>query len=311
MIYQIAIQGNKRKGQEIIKILESLGGTNKFEWLGDFDEAYYFISEDGLIDYVFEGSNFIKHHDKFTIDEWLTRFPFKVGDGVRKYINKEPRGYYTIATITNFDPYSDKPYCVFNSGGMEWCYSSQLKLIKNNIDKHMEEKRNITITIEKAKQWYKIGGELKEIALQAFTEQELNNELPESWEHFCKLFPTIGGEAYITLNAKVQVTNSTTDRDPINDRNLLPSAEIAEQYLTLMKLHQLRDAYRNHFQNGWTPNWTNDEYKYCVMFSGATNNLTVVTFTRSPKFLSFPNRELAELFLERFKKDIDFVKFMI
>ena len=310
MIYQIAIQGNKRKAQEIIKILESLGGTNKFNLLGNRDEVYYFISEDGLIDYVYRDSNLIKHHNKFTIDEWLTKFPFKVGDGVRKYLNKEPRGYFTIATITKFDPYSDKPYCVFDSGGMEWCYSSQLKLIKSTND-NMEEKRNITITLEQAQQWYKTGGELKEIALQAFTEQEINNTLPESWEHFCKLFPNIGGEAYITINSNIQVAHETGKRDPVTDCNLLPSDDIAEQYITLMKLHQLRDSYRNHFQLGWAPNWTNDELKYCVQFSGATNKLTVVTYTRSPRFLSFPNRELAELFLERFKKDIDFVKFMI
>lgn len=36
------------------------------------------------------------------------------------------------------------------------------------------EKRNITITIEKAKEWYNSGNEaLKEAALQAFEEKEL------------------------------------------------------------------------------------------------------------------------------------------
>lgn len=33
--------------------------------------------------------------------------------------------------------------------------------------------RNISLTPEKAHEWYNKGGELKEIALQAFTEEEL------------------------------------------------------------------------------------------------------------------------------------------
>ena len=37
---------------------------------------------------------------------------------------------------------------------------------------------------DKAKEWYKKGGELKEIALQAFTEKELYS-LPKSWKEFC------------------------------------------------------------------------------------------------------------------------------
>lgn len=33
--------------------------------------------------------------------------------------------------------------------------------------------RNVNVTLEKAKEWYKKGGDLKEVALQAFTEEEL------------------------------------------------------------------------------------------------------------------------------------------
>lgn len=35
------------------------------------------------------------------------------------------------------------------------------------------ETRNVNVTLEKAKEWYKKGGDLKEVALQAFTEKEL------------------------------------------------------------------------------------------------------------------------------------------
>lgn len=49
------------------------------------------------------------------------------------------------------------------------------------------ESRNITRTLDKAKEWYKQGGELKEVALQAYKEEELtNNELPKTWGHFSR-----------------------------------------------------------------------------------------------------------------------------
>lgn len=35
------------------------------------------------------------------------------------------------------------------------------------------ETRNVNVTLEKAKEWYKKGGDLKEVALQAFTEEEM------------------------------------------------------------------------------------------------------------------------------------------
>lgn len=45
-----------------------------------------------------------------------------------------------------------------------------------------EEKRNIPLTLSKAKEWFKKGGELKEIALQAYDEKELK-EFKYTWEN--------------------------------------------------------------------------------------------------------------------------------
>lgn len=39
----------------------------------------------------------------------------------------------------------------------------------------MKKTRNVTLTLEQAKEWYKKGGDLKEVALQAFTEKELKS----------------------------------------------------------------------------------------------------------------------------------------
>ena len=52
------------------------------------------------------------------------------------------------------------------------------------------EERNVKISLDKAREWYNKGGELKEIALSAFTENEITlSALPNTWEDFCNMYP--------------------------------------------------------------------------------------------------------------------------
>ena len=45
------------------------------------------------------------------------------------------------------------------------------------------EERNIKLSLEKAREFYSKGGELKDLALSAFTEEEkLTPTLPKTWE---------------------------------------------------------------------------------------------------------------------------------
>lgn len=51
------------------------------------------------------------------------------------------------------------------------------------------EERNIKISIEKAREWYSYGGELKKLALSVFTEKEIKeNVLPNTWEEFFEMY---------------------------------------------------------------------------------------------------------------------------
>ena len=66
------------------------------------------------------------------------------------------------------------------------------------------EERNIKISIAKAKEWYNQGGELKELALSAFSEKEIKaNMLPNTWEEFCEMHPVEedGEEWYIDVDS--------------------------------------------------------------------------------------------------------------
>lgn len=162
------------------------------------------------------------------------------------------------------------------------------------------EPRTIKLTLEKAKEFYKKGGEFRDLALSAFTEEELTKvELPKTWEEFCSQFK-IHGEYCINTDSSIKEENDDY-RDPLYDRSVLPSKKAAEAHLALMQLHQLRDCYRQ----GWTPDWSDsNKDKYCIIYNGAysgTNSYRIDIYIDVRTFLSFQSEEIAQLFLDNFR----------
>ena len=147
----------------------------------------------------------------------------------------------------------------------------------------MKEDRNITLTLDKAKEGYNKGGELKEIALQAFTEKELN-PLPKSWEEFCKKCPIKKGECFLESDDRISVVSNNIIGNRIY-KNWIPSKESAEAHLAMIQLEQLRDYWRN----GWVP--TPEKAVYAIKVCNGKLDVFHY-FTR--EFLSFPTREMAE-----------------
>ena len=146
------------------------------------------------------------------------------------------------------------------------------------------EERSIKISLDKAREWYNQGGELKEIALSAFSEEEIKaSMLPNSWEEFCKMYPTKINEWHINY-----------------DSNIKSLKKVGEQHLAQIKLHQLRDCYRQ----GWVPDWCDDKQtKYGIFFDRYI--LGVQSRYYYSSFLSFQSEEIAEKFLNNFKDLIE------
>ena len=156
------------------------------------------------------------------------------------------------------------------------------------------EARVITLTLEKAKEFYKKGGEFRDLALSAYTEEELNPSLPKTWEEFCDRFK-IHEEYHIDSASDIIKNEDDYYRDPLLDRNLLVSKEAANQHLVLMQLHRLRDCYRQ----GWKPDLTVPESIFAIFCT--KGKYSVEEFIYSSEFLSFQSRQLAQEFLNNFK----------
>lgn len=279
----IAIKGNLTRGKEIIQLLENLGGINKWRQSGKCSDCAYYI--DGVDNiYCFEIRGY--HGDKkiYTLEEFEKEFPFKVGDIVKDSSDDE------VGTILGFiDIDGELMYVVdFEKSGHANMPVEELKPYKE-----MKEERNITLTLDKAKEWYKKGGELKEIALQAFSEKELN-PLPKSWEAYTQQNPHREGYVLTHLGDIAETTMIGLQ----GGENLCPSQKSAEAHLAMIQLEQLRNCW----WNGWEPEWSNGE-KYIIKWY--KNDLMVLTAKNIHAFLVFPTREMAEEFLECFRDLIE------
>ena len=159
------------------------------------------------------------------------------------------------------------------------------------------EERNVKISLEKAREWYNRGGELKELALSAFSEEEITRSiLPQTWKEFCEMYPIKDDEWYISGNSNI-ARMPQGKRYALHCCNILPSQQAAKAHLALMQLHQLRDCYRQ----GWLPDWENSYQRKWVIFSD-TNEWKIEPIVSSNRFLSFQSEDIAEKFFNNFQE---------
>lgn len=152
------------------------------------------------------------------------------------------------------------------------------------------------LSLEKAKEFYTKGGEFRDFALGAYTEEELTEvELPKTWWEFCRTHDIMPTEAYIEgLTSTTKHFAARGCRDATEDRNVLPSMRDAEAHLALMQLHQLRDCYRQ----GWVPDYNSDTPKYYIYAD--CGGVSIGTTWHESRFLTFQDAETAVKFAERF-----------
>ena len=82
MVKKLAIKGHPTRGNEVIKLLEMIGGNNIYNFTGDDSYAYYVIK--GCQNEIRAGEYIFGDEDMylFTLEEFLEKYPFKVGDKV-------------------------------------------------------------------------------------------------------------------------------------------------------------------------------------------------------------------------------------
>lgn len=134
----------------------------------------------------------------------------------------------------------------------------------------------------------------------------IGKELPKTWEDFCKTHPRREGEAWYESEVGINTINTSncinSPRSITNDIDLFPNREYVEAMLALCQLIQLRDCYNN----GWVPDWTNDDDKYIIC--AAKNALIGQINTNVSRILAFKTEGLRDQFLDNFEDLIETAK---
>lgn len=151
--------------------------------------------------------------------------------------------------------------------------------------------RFIEISLDTAKRLYEQGGEYRDIALTAFKEHELiGDRLPKTWDEYCAKHGEVGDKIKASLNTAYMAINKYTFSD----------SKQAQAHIAMMKLHLLRDEYRN----GWKPDWRNvDESKFVIEM--VANELSINNYGITRYSLSFQDEKRAEEFLTNFRELIE------
>lgn len=132
------------------------------------------------------------------------------------------------------------------------------------------EQLTTEISLEKAREWYKSGGTLKEIALQAFTKDELE-ELPK-WEEISTLV--------------LKNTPSCM---------VVPTKEL-RKWAVIHKLAIIAE----YLNEGWRPDWTDyNKAKYYIFRDFQIKEIQIaIAYSCSHGNIYFKTKELAEKLLK-------------
>ena len=123
--------------------------------------------------------------------------------------------------------------------------------------------------------------------------EDIEPQLPNTWEEFCKNYPIKSGEFLIDSLSQI-LAPGFRDREIYTDQNVLPNYKAAEAHLAYMQLHQLRNCYRQ----GWEPEVDNVSF---AIIRSVDGRLDVDRFMYSSRFLAFQSQEIAEKFLHNFR----------
>ena len=83
MMKRLAIEGHATRGEKVIEILEMLGGSNACKLIGNNSREIYYIDENYKNFITCSETKKVCGYIIFTLEEFLKKFPYKVGDRVK------------------------------------------------------------------------------------------------------------------------------------------------------------------------------------------------------------------------------------
>lgn len=297
---KLGIKGHETRGDEIIEIFEMLGGKNRHEMRGGiYDKYFYYIDDEYKdISYSYIGPDEIKGYKIFSLEDFLEKFPYKVGDKVNIYVqNDDIEGWFDIevAEITSmrWDPTRCRIVYKMEDIDREFCVEDIKGKVDDKTNKDMEEKKINQMSLANC--------DLDEVEIVLGDRFELKIEdgkyyavrkkpiYPKTYEECCELL--IRGAHYGV------VTDILFD--------------LEKKLKALKTLIVYRNAYwkiageQMGLGKPWEPDWNdNDQPKFGI--HNLQNNICTINLrVLKNLILVFPTIEMREYFHKNFKDLIE------
>lgn len=330
---KLAIKGHATRGKEVIELLQMMGGhatvinkisneTDKVFFISDTENCFYRKS----IRFIPDSSKEIEEFIIFTLEEFLKKYPFKVGDKVSALFQSDKtatNGFCSIATVT-----------IKSMSWSEDCETMVYDFKDSVIVLAAEDllKYNAEFLVNKEKS-EEVGKMLCDMTLKHLHGNHLKNVLSELYEHI-KSTPKEDLEREFEeikewTNVGPTVDEFITFCECVKKKHEYPKTyeecrEILEEQADVTYgynrdiLHNLqvllvcRDAYwkiageEMSLGKPWKPNWMDETTKYGIR----TYQNTVIkdNVIRSNCALVFPTIEIRDVFYDNFKDLIESCK---
>lgn len=312
---KLAIKGHPTRGKEVIELLKMMGGRDVGVLKGNHD--YYVIDEceNNLI--KFYGHNYIRCHEfvVFTLEEFLEKYPFKVGDKVSALFQSDKKatnGFCSIATVTikSMSWSEDCETMVYDFEETEDVLCAEdLEFVNDTDDHHTKPSKMKNVLAELLEH------------IKTTPKEELEREF-EELEEWSNVGPTV--EEFRTfcecVNKKPKYPDNYEECVRIA-KNIhgydihIDTPAYGELMESFVKLLICRDAYwkiageEMGLGKPWEPDWLSGrkEEKYCI---ATQNNEIWHNFSEygGNEILAFPTMEMRDTFYENFKDLIESCK---
>ena len=290
---KLAIKGHESRGKEVIELLKMMCGCTPVETYGLFDNRCYLIKDNGWIGWDYIGPEESNEYDIFTLEEFLEKYPFQVGDIADRTID------YVSCFIDKMRWNSEK-CCVeyhlnsLNNGKYGWHVSECL--IK-------PENEDVTIRTKiESTGFMQMGKTVSVIFNSENYEDEVELQLGD-YE-----IEVRDGKTYaVKKKAKYPTTyEECYDEDNTELHFIYVDKNERDLYESFIQLIRCRNAYwkiageQMGLDKPWEPEWTNEEQeKYCICYGDG--NIQKSTWRIYNSILAFPTEEMRDSFYNNFK----------
>lgn len=284
----LAIKGHATRGKEVIEILEMLGGENIYYY--DGKRNMWYILEDNTIATDFD----LNKEKGFTLEEFLKKYPYKVGDMVRV-----PE-YESEVCIDDMRWHGFEIQYSVSADETESLYDWYSVEELNKCDEPHKEK----IVEEKSVNHVYNVDDVDVISFDIAQKDIYELDLKDNF-----LVILREGKYYVERKKPkypktfIEVLNFWhPDRQIEDDYQRCYKKDLIEKFQDLL---YARDAYwkiageEMGLGKPWKPDWTIYEYKYCL----GTDKNTVINecFMTGNRILAFPTKKMRDIFYKNFE----------